>query len=94
MFVAAIDLAMIWLGGSEPVESRVERAKNSAEIFSQWPKLAEIGHRQFGVRNNPLLQLILCYTCFHVLKLLAGIDGGMVRAGQEFGRLKCLPGGD
>jgi len=29
-----------------------------------------------------------------VLKLLAGIDGGMVYAGQEFGRLKCSPGGD
>jgi hypothetical protein len=29
-----------------------------------------------------------------VLKLLAGIDGGMVYASQEFGRLKCSPGGD
>ena len=23
--------------------------------------MAKIGHRQFGVRNSPLLQLILCY---------------------------------
>jgi hypothetical protein len=52
------DAASIWDRGER---TRGVTSGARQEFCRNFFTMAEIGHRQFGVRNSPLLQLILCY---------------------------------